>query len=203
VSAPGIPALTRKERTFQRIQEEAMRLFLDKGYEATTVEEIAAAAGVSHMTVFRHFPTKESLVFTDRYDALMLAEIGKRPASEPAVDSIVYAVVDIVVGFSDEELDFARKRSLMIRSVPTLREGIWAQSLISIDVLEQALRTRGRFSEGSRLPRMAARVAMAILTEVSEVWVDERTTRRLDELIREGYAEARSLLLPESLTERD
>jgi hypothetical protein len=50
---------------------------------------------------------------------------------------------------------------------------------------------------------MAARVAMAILTEVSEVWVDERTTRRLDELIREGYAEARSLLLPESLTERD
>ena len=175
-----------------------MRLFLEKGYEATTVEEIAAAAGVSHMTVFRHFPTKESLVFTDRYDALMLAGISKRPASEPAVDSIIYAVVDIVLGFSDDELNFARKRSHMIRSVPTLREGMWAQSLISIDVLEQALRKRGGFSESSRLPRMAARIAMAILTEVSEVWVDERTTRRLDELIRDGYAEARLLLIPDS-----
>jgi AcrR family transcriptional regulator len=49
----------KKAQTRQRLQEQALRLFVERGYEATTVEQIVAAAGVSHMTFFRYFPTKE------------------------------------------------------------------------------------------------------------------------------------------------
>jgi AcrR family transcriptional regulator len=45
-----------------------LELFLRDGYDATTVAAIARAAGVSHMTFFRHFPTKESVVLDDPYD---------------------------------------------------------------------------------------------------------------------------------------
>jgi AcrR family transcriptional regulator len=73
----------KRARTRRFIQEQAMRLFLEHGYDATTVADVAAAAEVSSMTVFRHFPLKEALVLSDDYDALMVQRIQERPASEP------------------------------------------------------------------------------------------------------------------------
>lgn len=175
-----------------------MRLFLDKGYEATTVEEIAAAAGVSHMTVFRHFPTKEALVLTDRYDPIMRSAITKRPATEPPLDSIFYSIIDLFHQFTEKDIELARRRSLLARQVPSLQQGMWVHKLISIDVLEEALRERGGFAEDSPAPRLAARIASAIFTEASERWVDGNDARPLDELILDGFAVARSLLMPTS-----
>jgi AcrR family transcriptional regulator len=60
-----------------------MRLFLERGYDATTVNDVAAAAEVSHMTVFRHFPTKEALVLADDDDPLLAERITARSAGEP------------------------------------------------------------------------------------------------------------------------
>ena len=51
----------KKAATSDRIRACALRLFREQGYDATTVEQIAAAAGVSHMTFFRYFPTKEDV----------------------------------------------------------------------------------------------------------------------------------------------
>ena len=73
----------KKAETRARIQEEAMRLFLAQGYDATTVDQIAEAAGVSHMTFFRNFPAKEDVVATDDYDPMMAELIRARPAGEP------------------------------------------------------------------------------------------------------------------------
>src|ERR671937_274110 len=78
----------KKAHTRRAIQEAALRLFLDKGYEATTVQEIAAAAGVSHMTFFRYFPTKEDVVLADEYDSLIVELMAARPAGEPALETI-------------------------------------------------------------------------------------------------------------------
>ena len=70
----------KKAQTRRTIQEQALRLFTANGYDRTTVQDIAAAAGVSHMTFFRYFPTKEDVVLSDDYDPMIAALIGSRPA---------------------------------------------------------------------------------------------------------------------------
>ncbi|MFE3151052.1 TetR/AcrR family transcriptional regulator, partial [Streptomyces sp. NPDC059218] len=76
VSAPGTepqPGLRerKKLRTRIAIRQAAYRLIAEQGYEATTVEQIAAAAEVSPSTVFRYFPAKEDIVLTDEYDGVL------------------------------------------------------------------------------------------------------------------------------------
>src|SRR5207249_11115573 len=70
----------KKRKTRWAIQEHALRLFAQQGYDATTVEQIAAAADVSPSTFFRYFPTKEDVVIEDEYDALIVAAMAAAPA---------------------------------------------------------------------------------------------------------------------------
>ena len=70
-----------RTETRQRIQRVAIRLFSDRGYDATTVNEVADAARVSAMTVYRHFPTKEDLVLYDDFDQLAASTIRRRSAA--------------------------------------------------------------------------------------------------------------------------
>jgi AcrR family transcriptional regulator len=69
----------KKAKTRAAIQEQAMRLFRERGYEATTVEQIAEAAEVSPSTFFRYFPTKEAVVMYDVLDQILIEafQIGR------------------------------------------------------------------------------------------------------------------------------
>lgn len=83
----------RKRATRQRILEQAMRLFLVSGFEATTVEDIAAAAGVSQMTFCRYFPAKHAVIADDASDRELLRAIASRPADEPALAAMHHAAL--------------------------------------------------------------------------------------------------------------
>jgi len=69
----------KKLKTRALIQAEALRLFLEKGFEATTIEEIADAAEISPSTFFNYFPSKEDVVFQDELDPLILAAFNAQP----------------------------------------------------------------------------------------------------------------------------
>ena len=86
---------------------------IDKG--ATTVEEIATAAGVSHMTFFRYFPRKESVVETREYDPIIEELIVDRPQDEPPLVAIRAAVLAALAAIlpSDRDRWLARVRLVM------------------------------------------------------------------------------------------
>ena len=125
------------------IQAHAVRLFTERGYDATTVTDVAEAAGVSPMTVYRHFPTKEDLVIVDRHGRLVAERIAASSAAQPLVRRIGGALIESATtltgdGHGDdltanEQFLLARLR-LMI-STPALR----ARHLDNHHALQQAI----------------------------------------------------------------
>ena len=115
----------KKAATRQSIQGQAMRLFLDKGFEATTVEEIAAAAGVSHMTFFRYFKTKEDAAVADDYDPLLASLLAARPAGEPVVEKFRQAFAEGLARIYAADGAALLTRTRFILNTPALRGRLW------------------------------------------------------------------------------
>jgi AcrR family transcriptional regulator len=130
MSGAQIEGLRARKKRIAReaIAATARRLFAERGFDAVTVAEIAAAADVSEKTVFNHFPTKEDLAFADRERGLvqLVAAIRERPAGTPVIDvfrALTTTVIEVLVARGDEELLTVAK---IIRHSPTLQERLTA-----------------------------------------------------------------------------
>ncbi|MET7765650.1 TetR family transcriptional regulator [Streptomyces sp. NPDC005393] len=111
----------KKIQTRQAIQRAAYRLFAEQGYDATPVDQIAEAAEVSPSTVLRYFPTKEDIVLTDEYDALIADAIRDRPLDEPPITALRHVTVGLLEQFAGKERDETPARLALIRQSPALR----------------------------------------------------------------------------------
>lgn len=177
----------RKARTRRAIQDHALRLFLSKGYDATTVEEIATAAGVSHMTFFRYFPTKEAVVEDDDYDPLIAELVRDRPAEESpltALHAALRAGLDAVLT-TDREAVYARTR--LVVTNPALRARQWRNTATTQSLLAQALADRERQPVDLRLRVIAAAATAALITALT-AWVDGDGAEDLRTLVDEAFA---------------
>ncbi|MEV0332856.1 TetR family transcriptional regulator [Nocardia sp. NPDC050717] len=103
------------------VVDQALRLFAERGYEATTVDEIAVAAGISRRTFFRQFRSKEDVIFADHeFQLALAAESLERSAGDPW-DAVCEAVVGVFERFTQWR-DIAARRYQVVRRVPALRE---------------------------------------------------------------------------------
>jgi AcrR family transcriptional regulator len=114
----------KKRAAREAIAATARRLFAERGFDAVTVAEVAAAADVSEKTVFNHFPTKEDLAFAGREEgiALLVANITQRPPGASVLDvfrALTATVIDDFVARGDEDLLTVAK---IIRGSRTLQE---------------------------------------------------------------------------------
>ena len=82
----------RWDQTHEALKRAAFELCAERGYEATATAQVAERAGVSEMTLFRHFPTKEALLLTDPFDPLMAEAVRARPAHEPAMLALAQGI---------------------------------------------------------------------------------------------------------------
>ncbi|WP_433564786.1 TetR family transcriptional regulator [Nocardia sp. CA-151230] len=108
------------------VVDQALRLFAEKGYEATTVDEIAEAAGISRRTFFRQFRSKEDVVFADHESQLAQARAFLESTPSEAAqgdpwDAVCEAVVEVFERFTQWR-EIAARRYRVVRQVPTLRE---------------------------------------------------------------------------------
>ena len=122
-SDPPLPGLRerKKARTQAAIQREALRLFRERGYDATTVDDIAAAAEVSPSTFFRYFPSKEDVVIEDLNDPLVIEAFKAQPAELSPGRALANAMRQVFSALTPQQIEEDRERQALIFANPALR----------------------------------------------------------------------------------
>lgn len=177
----------KKARTRQALQEAALRLIRDQGYDATTVDQIAAAADVSPATFFRYFPTKEDVIVEDEYDPILVRRWQEIDPSGTPVQRIRQVVRDTLSGLPPEESAALLERTQLMYSVPQLRAKVWdnwrrTQGMLADLVGEQL----GRSADDLRV-RAITGAMMGTMIGVIELWMAE-PHRDLGELLDQSLA---------------
>jgi AcrR family transcriptional regulator len=141
---PPSPGLRerKKAKTRAAIQEHALRLFQEQGYDATTVEQIAEAAEVSPSTFFRYFPTKEDVVLYDALDPVFIAEFEAQPPELTLIQAMREAMIAVFTSLPREEIAKQWERGLLILSVPELRMRFWDQIAESFQLFAAVIAKR-------------------------------------------------------------
>ena len=152
--------------TINKLQNTALDLFEEHGYDNVTVDQIASAAGVSHMTFFRHFPTKESVVVSDPYDPLIAEAVSVQSEELRALERVRRGLVEVSSAMGDSVDATTRSRIRIGVSHPKLRAAMWENTRVTEDLLTSVLVASGE-------PEFEARVVVgACLGAVMAALVD-------------------------------
>ena len=161
----------KKAATRRSIQEHALRLFAANGYDNTTVEDIAAAAGVSHMTFFRYFPRKENVVQTREYDPMIEELIVARPPHESPIAAIGAALSTSFAAILPTDRQRILTRVRLMMSSPELRARQVKSTMDDTrDLFARSLARRNRQAQNNFEVTVHAAVAVAVLVAALETW---------------------------------
>ncbi|MEU5099518.1 TetR family transcriptional regulator [Streptomyces sp. NPDC020996] len=175
-----------------RLEKAAMELYNDKGFDATTVAEIAARAGVTERTFYRHFVDKREVLFQPNALADVLAKATAATDALPPLEVIAHALTEAAPVF-EERAELIRQRQAVIAANPELQERELAKLASLVSTLAQALRERGLEATTATL---AAEIGVAAFKVAFERWIDSRGRHALARLIRETLDTARQLTAP-------
>jgi len=179
----------KKARTRASLREHALRLFREQGYQATTVEQIAAAAEVSPSTFFRYFPTKEDVVLRDDFDDRILEAFAGQPATLSPVAAMRAAFGEAIASLTPEEWAELRETSELAVTVPEIRARTKDELSRTIDVLADALAKRtGRDPDDLAVRACVGAVfgvifAVLYPAKTADAEVAEQTFTRMDEAL--------------------
>jgi len=172
VAAPVGLRERKRQRTRAAIQAAALRLFAHQGYDATTCEQIAAAAEVSPATFFRYFPTKEDVVLADEYDELMRVLLHDRPPGESPVVAVRRSLAAGLEAIYPADVETIRERLRLVLSVPALRARRYDQLRDMETLLAGELAGRMGATADDLEVRVVARAIAATATVAVEEWAE-------------------------------
>jgi AcrR family transcriptional regulator len=194
------PQLGLRERTRRAVQKEiteaAQRLFVEDGYEQTTIDDIAEAVGMSRRSVFRYFASKEDIV-VGKFDFVadaMLDELRARPAEEPVWESL-RRVFDLLVGYVDApgRQEVADPMQRIVFATPGLLASYLEKLHRMEDAAETAVRERAK-ANGRRsraddpIPRAIVGAAFGCLVAAQHAWLAGGTKTTFAETIDRAMA---------------
>jgi AcrR family transcriptional regulator len=185
----------KKARTRASIREHALRLIRENGYQATTVEQIAAAAEVSPSTFFRYFPTKEDVVLQDDMDTRLIEALEQQPPGLGPVTAARAAARQVAASYTAADLDVFRETTALSLSVPELRARALDELARAITVLAEAVAKRAGRPADDLAVRTVAGAIIGVIMSVTIPWEGwseglafEDTFGRIDEAL--GVLEA-------------
>ncbi|GAA2815330.1 TetR family transcriptional regulator [Streptomyces showdoensis] len=176
------------------LTESALQLLAQKGFDAVTVDEIAAAAGVSKRTFFRYFASKEDVVvqFLSGMGSDIHAALAGRPAAEPASLSLRHAVAVPLLACTHAHPDHAARALNVVRLIlgtPALlarfleRQAAWQETLA-----EELARREGRAAPADLYPRLAAGTALVAFRTALQRWSESGAAEDPTVLLDRAFA---------------
>jgi AcrR family transcriptional regulator len=176
-----------------RLQEAALTLYAERGFDQTTVAEIAAAAGVTERTFFRHFADKREVLFGG--SALLkdriVAGVVEAPAADGPFDAIARGLDAAAAMLGEFRRDLFRQRQAVIAANPELRERELTKLADYAASVAAALRRRG---VGEPQATLAAEAGMTVLRIALEQWASAKDDRDLATIMRDSVAELRAVM---------
>ncbi|MCC6438571.1 MAG: TetR family transcriptional regulator [Acidimicrobiales bacterium] len=183
----GLRERNKRERR-RRLEDVALDLFEREGFDRTTIEQIAAAAGIATRTFFSYFASKDDLVLADYSDRLarILDQLERRPAAEPSWDALRASFAAVAADY-ESEAEHIRRRFAIMASSPS----VFARSLQLQAGWEQALterlRTRLHTGTDDPTPRLFAATALAVMRASLQHWLTTPHAPALPELVQQGF----------------
>ena len=174
-----------------RLQQAALELFASDGFEAVTAAQIAARAGVTERTFFRHFPDKREVLF-DGQNALLAAlkaGLADAPRSDSELAALFHAFRS-VVPLLEANRPFSEPRQRIIAANPALQEREAAKLTVLVDAMTEALKPR---SHSELRARLAATTGIAAFAMATTAWLEDGEPGLLTR-INESEDELRLLL---------
>jgi AcrR family transcriptional regulator len=174
-----------------RLAQAAFELFEERGFEATTVADIAARAGLTKRTFFRYFTDKREVLFagSSELERDFVEAVKNAPADDCPLDAIA-AGLDTMATFFAAAGEFPRRRQAIIDANPELRERELIKLAAYAEAAAGALRERGVGEPGATL---AARAGMAVLQSAFAQWTAGRKGQDIRELVRSSLAEMKAV----------
>jgi AcrR family transcriptional regulator len=186
------PRMTRWEPNGRgRLELAALALYGERGFENTTVAEIAARAGLTERTFFRHFADKREVLFSgaDALQELLVGNVAAAPDSIGPIDA-VGAALEAAGALLQERREYARRRAAIIAANTELRERELIKLASLASAIADALRRRGVADPAASL---SAEAGIAVFRIAFERWVDETNQQDLPELIRDSLDELKAV----------
>jgi AcrR family transcriptional regulator len=174
-----------------RLEQAALELFTERGFEQVTVTEIARRAGLTQRTFFRHFADKREVLFWGQgaLQELLVSTVAGAPRSAAPIDAVT-AALEAAGAMLQERREFARQRQAVIAADAGLQERELIKLASLASALADALRKRGVTDPAAGL---TAEAGIAIFKIAFERWVSETVPAGLPQLIRESLAELRAV----------
>jgi AcrR family transcriptional regulator len=174
-----------------RLEKAALDLYGERGFENTTVAEIAARAGLTERTFFRHYSDKREVLFAGAgpLQELLVNSVAGAPDTATPIDAIA-AGLRGAADLLQERREFAVQRYVVIAANPELQERELIKLATLASALAVALRRRGVEEPTASL---AAEAGIAVFKVAFERWINDKDRRDLPRLIRESLEQLKDV----------
>jgi AcrR family transcriptional regulator len=175
-----------------RLQEAALELYAERGFDQTTAAQIAARAGLTERTFFRHFADKREVLFAGSalLQEHLVRGVAEAPEGVSAIDAVGHGLHAAAGLLGQSRRDLSGKRQAVIAANPELRERELSKLAGYAAAVAGALRQRGVAGQYATL---AAEAGVTVLRVAVEEWANDDRGRELTALVEESLAQLRAV----------